>query len=114
MGKVCEDGMTEFEIRNDKDDDLDLARPVAEFRNALLRASLLFGVVALALGLVILPPAGERGGGMFASNGPNIDMMTTGSIEPNGSGTYRIQRSILQPSGGTCFIMKDGGMRGSC
>ncbi|MEE2952772.1 MAG: hypothetical protein VYD57_16190 [Pseudomonadota bacterium] len=106
--------MTEFEIRNDKDDDLDLARPVVEFRNALLRASLLFGVVALALGLVILPPAGERGGSLFASNGPNIDMMTTGSIEPSGSVSYRMQRSVLQPNGGTCFIFQDGRTRGSC
>ncbi|SMC33877.1 hypothetical protein SAMN06297251_101167 [Fulvimarina manganoxydans] len=106
--------MTEFEIRNDKDDDLDLARPVAEFRNALLRASLLFGVVALALGLVILPSTGERSGSLFASNRPNIDMMTTGSIEPNGSGTYRVQRSVLQPSGGACFVFQDGGRRGSC
>lgn len=107
--------MTEFEIRSRLIDEQDDVGPIAEFRTGLMRATLLFGVIAVAFVLIVLPQAKRVAGADFASV-PQLDMMTTGSISPAGGSrtqVYTVQRSVLQ-DGGPCYTFANGDKRGAC
>jgi hypothetical protein len=76
----------------------------------VLRVALLFGLMGIALALVVVPFAERRTGPLVAGE---IDMMTTGSIGPRD--TYTIRRSVLQPSpDAICVIQSDGSRSGEC
>ncbi|WP_229152121.1 hypothetical protein [Aurantimonas sp. VKM B-3413] len=83
---------------------------MSEIGTGLFRATLLFGMLGLALAL-ILAPAVDRGAGyLLAGDRPALDMMATGSI---GSSTrYTVSRSVLQPAGAPPCIFYPGGPGG--
>lgn len=88
-----------------------------------LRIALLFGSAAVALTL-LLTPLIERQSERLAygsySNNPypaGVDMMTTGSVgqRGNGSSSYVIRRSVLQPNPTSiCVIRPNGARSGDC
>ncbi|MGI6855430.1 hypothetical protein [Mesorhizobium sp. 1B3] len=75
-----------------------------------LRVALLFGLMGVALTLIVVPLAERRTGSLVAGE---LDMMTTGSIRSDD--TYTIRRSVLQPSrDAVCIIRSDGSRSGEC
>lgn len=75
-----------------------------------LRVALLFGLMGIALTLIVVPLAERRTGPLVAGK---LDMMTTGSIRPGD--TYTIRRSVLQSSpDAVCIIRSDGSRSGEC
>lgn len=76
-----------------------------------LRVALLFGLMAVALTLIVVPLAERQTNPLLAGN---VDLMTTGSIR-SGSNTYTIRRSVLQPTpDAICVIQSDGSRSGQC
>lgn len=97
-------------IRNEKPTTFQTARSGA------LRVTLLFGGLAIALGLVAVPLL-DRGpnNSNFASFNNNLDPMTTASTRRPQAQTYTIRRSILQRSPSSkCFISANGQFSGDC
>jgi hypothetical protein len=91
--------------------------PLAEAGFGILRATLLFSSVAVALTLLIVPVVDKNP--RLAMNLPGnqpLDMMATGSItkgDPKPS--YTLRRSVLQSSpDGICRINADGTRSGDC
>ena len=78
-----------------------------------LRITLLFGSVAVALALLIVPVL-DRGPGLLADgSAAGIDVMSTGSIAAGKS--YTIRRSVLQDSpNSVCIIRSNGTRSGDC
>ncbi len=77
----------------------------------ILRATLLFGSVAVALALILAPIADNQTR-QLASGG--VDRMSTGSVSRAPSG-YTIRRSVLQDSPtAICIIRNDGTRSGDC
>ncbi|MEF2552915.1 hypothetical protein VQ042_16360 [Aurantimonas sp. A2-1-M11] len=79
----------------------------------LFRATLAFGALALVLSLLV-PPIAERGVRYVAGvDGPQLDMMATGSIARPSE--YTLRRSVLQPANAApCVIYADGRRHGGC
>lgn len=76
-------------------------------RIGVLNVALLFGMVAIALSLIITPMlAGKTSPARFAQVPENFDMISTGSInrteQPK---NYSIRRSITQPMPGSVCIV---------
>lgn len=99
-------------------DDWDSIRPerssrAVEAGMGLLRITLLFGSVAIALALIAVPLL-DNDNRQFARAGfAGIDTMSTGSIERGG--TYTIRRSVLQSSPeSVCVIRANGRRSGDC
>lgn len=78
-----------------------------------LRIALLFGSVAVALALLIVPML-HRGTGLFANgSAAGIDVMSTSSV--SAGKTYTIRRSVLQDSPNSiCIIRSNGTRSGDC
>ena len=99
------------------DEDLDESRlrdQIVEMRTGLLRATLLFGSIAIALALIIAPAARKGADYVTASNPPQLDMISTGSIGSSNS-HYIVRRSVLQaPGAGPCLMFPSGERRGAC
>lgn len=75
-----------------------------------LRVALLFGLMGIALTLIIVPLAERRTGPLVAGE---LDMTTTGSIRSGD--TYTVRRSVLQHSpDAVCIIRSDGSRSGAC
>ncbi|MCT7377473.1 hypothetical protein [Chelativorans salis] len=86
---------------------------VSNFGMGVLRVTLLFGSVAIALAL-ILTPLLERRTHNSALFKPTVDRMTTGTVG-NRDSAYTVRRSVLQPSPqAVCIIRADGTRRGAC
>jgi hypothetical protein len=88
-----------------------------------LRITLLFGSAAVALALILTPIIEKQTDRMsYASYSASpypagVDMMTTGSVgqRGNGSGSYVLRRSVLQPSPNSVCVIRANGMRnGDC
>lgn len=79
-----------------------------------LRVTLLFGLVAVALALIVAPFAESQFQERRASAGfPGIDTMATGSIGYRG--TYTVRKSVLQSSpDAVCIILDSGRRHGDC
>ena len=80
-----------------------------------LRVALLFGSVAVAFALFLVPIMGRQGDlpmiGRISSQ--SLDQMSTGSVQ--GRGAYVIRRSVLQNSPqAVCVISADGRKAGDC
>ncbi|NTJ44814.1 hypothetical protein G6L28_19670 [Agrobacterium larrymoorei] len=76
-------------------------------RIGVLNVALLFGMVAVALSLIVTPMlAGKTSPTRFAQNPETFDMISTGSInrgeQPK---SYSIRRSITQPMPGSVCIV---------
>ncbi|MGB8817295.1 MAG: hypothetical protein WCC66_05160 [Rhizobiaceae bacterium] len=80
-----------------------------------LRIALLFGSVAVAFALFLVPIMGRQGDlpmiGRLSSQ--TLDQMSTGSVQ--GRGAYVIRRSVLQNTPhSVCVIRADGRQTGDC
>jgi lipopolysaccharide export LptBFGC system permease protein LptF len=80
----------------------------------LVRIALLFGFVAAAFALILVPIADEqsRAYSARATYGDGIDNFKTGTIRRRD--TYTIRRSVLQPSTNSICVIRDGQRRGDC
>ena len=97
----------------------DWNRPSAENDSAFaggmgsLRIALLFGSAAVALALLVVPFAERQAARSFAST-PQLDRMSTGSIQQPGA-AYTIRRSVLQTDpNSVCIIRSNGTRSGDC
>lgn len=101
--------------------EIDTARPVRRvlLGNAgmgVLRVSLLFGSIAVALALIIAPIAADKTRTIVArANAPfGIDQTVTGSVGTWGK-RYTVHRSVLQSSrNAICIIQSNGARHGDC
>lgn len=93
----------------------DHAWRIEEAGTGLLRAALLFGSVAVALTLLVVPMLDRGSQPLYTDNAvAGLDVMSTGSIRP-GTNTYTIRRSVLQPSPNSiCVIRENGSRMGEC
>lgn len=85
-------------------------------RTGLFRASLLFGSIAAALALIVVPEADRHAKTAIAERAADIDQTTTGSIgSPRKPERYTIYQSILdRPDQGPCIMFPDGSQKGAC
>lgn len=93
----------------------DRSDAIADTGYGALRLTLLFGSVAVAFALFLVPILSRNGDSPFGSrfSGQNLDTMTTASIP--GSGSYVVRRSVLQQSPqSVCVIRADGRQSGDC
>jgi len=92
------------------DDDWNGSRP-AFAPGGAIRLALIFGSLAVALGLVIAPLAEDRL--MRKADAEGLDFMSTGSVGRDRS--YTIRRSVLQATPeSVCIIRTDGARSGDC
>lgn len=95
-----------------------IAQPSRSYRAAragvgLLRITLLFGSIAVALAMIAVPllEGNDREHGA-AFHPAGVDIVTTGSV---GQGGYTVRRSVLQRSSdAVCIIRADGTRSGDC
>lgn len=87
------------------------ADDVSVAKSGLLRISLLFGSIAVAFALFLVPVL-SRGGLDFGS-GRDVDQILTGSIG-NNSGEYTLRRSVLQRDPSSFCVIRDGRSQGEC
>lgn len=92
-------------VNSDSSDEVSVAK------SGLLRISLLFGSIAVAFALFLVPVL-SRGGLDFGS-GSNVDQILTGSIGSN-SGEYTLRRSVLQRDPASFCVIRDGRTVGDC
>lgn len=105
--------MRDFEVDGELEGGRRPSDTIVEIRTGLLRATLLFGSIALALALIITPAAKRGADYVVSTAAPQIDGMATGSI--GGANRYTVRRSVLQRSGSRpCVIFSDGGSTGAC
>jgi hypothetical protein len=100
------------------DDEWDYVRGADEAnsdvaKSGALRVSLLFGSIAVAFALFLVPLM-NRGGYELGINTPgSVDRIATGSITQ--AGEYTVRRSVLQKvPGALCVIRNDGSSSGDC
>ena len=77
-------------------------------RIGVLNVALLFGMIAIALSLIITPMVAGKSSQPRFAQGPsdNFDMITTGSIKRTEQPkTYSIRRSVTQPMPGTSCVV---------
>lgn len=94
-----------------------MAETLAEARTGLFRATLLFGAIAIALALIVVPAADRHAKLTIAERIGDIDPMITGTNPANGSPVrrYVVRRSVLDiEGGGPCLYFPDGSQRGAC
>jgi hypothetical protein len=76
-----------------------------------IRIALIFGSIAVALGLVIAPLFEQRI--MHKAGTDGLDFMSTGSVGANSG--YTIRRSVLQATrDSVCIIHTNGARSGDC
>jgi len=79
-----------------------------------VRVALLFSSAAIAIAL-ILTPILERRTRNVAIYGPELDRISTGSIDSGKGDVFTVRRSVLQPSpDAVCVIRGDGTRSGAC
>lgn len=87
---------------------------LAEARTGLFRATLLFGSIAAALALIVIPPADRHGKADIAQRSPVLDPISTASTDA-AKRSYLESRSVLWDNkNGPCLLFPDGTQRGAC
>jgi hypothetical protein len=89
-----------------------MAKGIAEARTGLFRATLLFGSIAAALSLIILP-ATDRHSREDADARVGVDQTATGSVRTPAE-LHTMRRTPLQPNQEPCLFFPDGTQRGAC
>ena len=88
---------------------------LVEAGTGLFRATLLFGSIAVALALIVVPNADHQSKQIAASRAQTLDPITTGSNTRSDHQRYVSRRSVLtDPSKGPCLLFPDGTQRGAC
>ena len=91
-----------------------ISETLAQARTGLFRATLLFGSIAVALALIVVPAA-DRQAKLSAFDRKGIDTLTTGSVANPEKLRYVVRRSVLQDhAAGPCLMFPDGTRRGAC
>lgn len=93
----------------------DRSESMADAGYGVLRLTLLFGSVAVAFALFLVPILNRSGSSILESrfSAQNVDSITTASVPGNGS--YVIRRSVLQQNPqAICVIRADGRQSGDC
>jgi hypothetical protein len=88
---------------------------LAEAGSGALRITLLFGSVAVAFALFLVPILTRNDAFSFGSriSGQNLDQMSTGAISNRQA--YVVRKSVLQGSpNAVCVIRANGGKSGDC
>ncbi len=104
-----------FDDGNWQDEPLNAAKSGFNIGNGVLRGSMLFGALAIALGLFAVPlldrASGVSQSATLRANG--LDYTTTASVP--GAKSYTMRRSILQESpNSVCIYTTDGRRTGDC
>ena len=82
-------------------------------KSGALRVSLLFGSIAVAFALFLVPLASRGSTEIARASGTQLDLISTGAT-PRG-GEYTIRKSVLQAkSSSVCIIRNDGTAVGDC
>ncbi len=94
-------------VQGNQDDALEPAKSGA------LRVSLLFGSIAVAFALFLVPLANRGSTELARASGTQLDYIATGATPK--SGEYTIRKSVLQSkSSSVCIIRTDGSSVGDC
>jgi hypothetical protein len=97
----------EWDMDRNSDDDLYI--PV---KTGMVRMSLLFGSIAIAFALLLVPFI-TRETAQFSRSGSNLDYISTGSVSPDN--LYIEHKSVLQKDGSSvCVLKNDGTKTGDC
>ena len=95
--------------------DAGLSETFAEARTGLFRATLLFGSIAVALALIVVPAVDHPAKVAVADTADGIDPIITGSTTIPDIRRYTLRRSVLDgPRSGPCLLFPDGTQRGKC
>ena len=90
----------------------DRARQFGGTGMGLVRIALLFGFIAIAFAMILVPIADDQSR-LYGTNSPGIDNFKTGTI--GNRETYTVRRSVLQPSPhAVCTIRGNGQREGDC
>lgn len=80
-----------------------------------MNIALLFGTAAVALSLILTPMLSDKSKSNVLASAPDLDTMTTGSIQRTEDGKrYTIRRSVLQQEPGSVCIVQGYGADGGC
>ncbi|EJK86232.1 hypothetical protein G6L46_15930 [Agrobacterium rhizogenes] len=84
-------------------------------KTGALNIALLFGTAAVALSLILTPMLSDKSKSNVLASAPDLDTMTTGSIQRTEDGKrYTIRRSVLQQEPGSVCIVQGYGADGGC
>ncbi|MGF0539696.1 hypothetical protein ACQQ2Q_16985 [Agrobacterium sp. ES01] len=91
-------------------------RTAKSHKTGVLNIALLFGMVVIALSLIVTPMlSGNSDKRQLAFTPDDFDNITTGSIDQSGQGRrYTIRRSILQEMPGSVCIISGDDSGGRC
>ncbi|BDA86106.1 hypothetical protein Sa4125_36480 [Aureimonas sp. SA4125] len=88
---------------------------LVEARGGLFRATLLFGSIAVALAMIVVPTADHQAKLVAAERVKTLDTVTTGSSVRSDKKHYVSRLSVLtDPDKGPCLLFPDGTQRGAC
>ena len=91
-----------------------MSETLSEARTGLFRATLLFGAIAIALALIVVPTADRHAKLAVAEHAEGLDQIVTGSNR-DASKRYVETRSVLwDAKHGPCLLFPDGSQRGAC
>lgn len=77
------------------------------------RVALLFGSIAVAFALFLVPIVGRNSQEIARANVPDLDLTVTGAVPT--AGNYTIRRSVLQSNTKSiCIIRSNGSSVGDC
>ena len=80
-------------------------------RSGILRISLLFGSIAVAFALFLVPVLNRNG--FDIGSGAGVDRILTGSIAKP-SQEYTLRRSVLQKDPASFCVIRNGSTSGDC
>ncbi|HEY0124623.1 MAG TPA: hypothetical protein VGC14_23240 [Rhizobium sp.] len=84
-------------------------------KTGALNIALLFGTAAVALSLILTPMLSDKSKSNVLASAPDLDTMTTGSIQRTEDGKrYTIRRSVLQQEPGSVCIVQGYGADSGC
>jgi len=115
---ICADWVIRGNVMSDELEWAKIRKPkpssVSEAGGSAMRIALLFGGLAIAMGLVVAPlldrDSDDR---MFANFG--VDPITTASTPGKKSSTYIVRRSVLQSTPASkCIVHANGTAVGDC
>lgn len=118
MFAICADGIVRGRTMSDELEWAKIRKPkpssVSEAGSSALRIALLFGGLAIAMGLFVAPLLDRNSEDrLFANFG--VDPITTASTPGKKSSTYIIRRSVLQSTPASkCIVHANGTAVGDC
>ncbi|MGL4488200.1 MAG: hypothetical protein ACRCU5_01995 [Rhizobiaceae bacterium] len=82
-------------------------------KSGVLRISLLFGSIAVAFALFLVPIANRQSSDIARANVSSLDLISTGATSR--ANEYTIRKSVLQSKASSeCILRSDGSSVGDC